>query len=583
MTDTFREACRAADAKRAAEAKKANPEQPPELTSEIIMGLAGMTPLQYAQELGRAAKKHKISIRLLEKAVDAVRTEKETETLLEPHWEIRPAAEPVNAAKLIADIKARILHHVAMPQHIALVVALWIAQDWIHEHGTYSPILLITSAEKDSGKTTLMGVISFLVRRAILSVSISPGALYRSIEKWNPSFVIDEADEAFENNPELRSVVNSGWTRGQGVMRCDPDTNEPRRFPTFCPKAIALKGKRIPDTTLSRAIIVQMKRRLRSERIAHFTHLDDDGFTDIRNRLARWAADNGAALGLVHPAMPDGFMNRAANNWQLIFAIADSLGPEIAKQAREAAEQIAGIVDVSSAGVEALAGIRAIFEETGEDEVPSATIVAKLTADPESRWCEWGKARKPISQWQLGRLLSEYGISSETVHPRGVPHAKGYKRAHFEDLWKRYLPPQNAEDPPVSRFSNRATVQTPIKRAQLDDFQTVQKTSSHGLKNANLSYSHGHLHGCTFQKAGSGPTPAFGASNSGGNGRATDDFPDIPESLRRRSSPPEVCAYCHQPADYQPLQTVADDWRQARLHRRCEIAWVNGIGSKANG
>ena len=262
MNDTFQKACREADRKKAAEERN---EPPPELTNEVIVNLAAMTPLQYAQELGRTAKKHKISIRLLEKAVEAVRVEKETETLLEPHWEVTPSAEPVNAAKLIADIKARISRHVAMPEHVALVVALWIAQTWIHNHATYSPILLVTSAEKDSGKTTLMGIVGFMVRRAILSVSISPGALYRSIEKWNPSFVIDEADEAFENNPELRSVVNSGWTRGQGVMRCDPDTNEPRRFPTFCPKAVALKGKRIPDTTLSRAIIVQMKRRLRSE------------------------------------------------------------------------------------------------------------------------------------------------------------------------------------------------------------------------------------------------------------------------------------------------------------------------------
>src|SRR5260370_6856833 len=137
-----------------------------------------------------------------------------------------------------------------------------------------------------------MGVIRFLVRRAILSVSISPGALYRSIEKWNPSFVLEEADEAFENNPELRSVVNSGWTRGQGVMRCDPDTNEPRRFPTFCPKAIALKGKRIPDTTLSRAIIVQMKRRLRSAQITHFPHLDHDAFPHPRPLLSHSAVHN---------------------------------------------------------------------------------------------------------------------------------------------------------------------------------------------------------------------------------------------------------------------------------------------------
>ena len=91
-----------------------------------------------------------------------------------------------------------------------------------------------------------MGVIAFLVRRSLLSVGVSSAALYRSIEKWNPTFVVDEADDAFVDNPDLRQVINSGWTRGQGVMRCDPDTNEPRRFSTFCPKAVSYTHLTLP-------------------------------------------------------------------------------------------------------------------------------------------------------------------------------------------------------------------------------------------------------------------------------------------------------------------------------------------------
>jgi hypothetical protein len=38
----------------------------------------------------------------------------------------------------------------------------------------------------------------------------------------------------------------------------------------------------------------------------------------------------------------------------------------------------------------------------------------------------------------------------------------------------------------------------------------------------------------------------------------------------------ERCDHCEQPADDQPLRTVGDGSRLARLHRRCEVAWVNG-------
>ena len=48
-------------------AKKKEAEPPPELTSDVVINLAGLTPLQYAQQLGREAKKYKTPVRLLER------------------------------------------------------------------------------------------------------------------------------------------------------------------------------------------------------------------------------------------------------------------------------------------------------------------------------------------------------------------------------------------------------------------------------------------------------------------------------------------------------------------------------------
>src|SRR5215472_8184202 len=362
-------------------AKKKESEPPPELTNDVVINLAGLTPLQYAQQLGREAKKYRTPVKLLEKAVDAARIEQEDEKLLEPHWEVAPADDPVDATQLFAEIEARILQHAVMPKDLAFVVALWVGQSWVHQHGTYSPILGITSAERDSGKSTLMGVFAFLVRRSLLSVGVSAAALYRSIEKWNPTFVVDGADDAFVDNPDLRQVINSGWTRGQGVMRCDPDTNEPRRFPTFCPKAIALKGKKMPDTMLSRTIFIEMKRRLRSEKVDHFRHLDDAGFARMRSQLARWAEDSGDALGAALPDQPEGFINRTASNWQLLSAIADSLGEEAGARARTVAQHIAGVTDMASAGVALLQDVKTMFEASTLDHLTSKAIISNLTAD----------------------------------------------------------------------------------------------------------------------------------------------------------------------------------------------------------
>jgi putative DNA primase/helicase len=539
------------DAGKRAKAKKKD-EPPPELTSEVVIKLAGLTPLQYAQQLPREAGKYKVPIKALEKAVEAVKMEKEAEKPLEPHWAVTPAEDPVDAAKLFEAIEARILHHVAMPRHLAFVAALWIGQNWIHEHATYSPILFVTSAERDSGKSTLMGVIGFMVRRSILSVGISAAALYRSIEKWHPTFVIDEADDAFVDNPDLRQVVNSGWTRGQGVVRCDPDTHEPRRFSTFCPKAIACKGREAPDTILSRAIFITQKRRTPDETVAHFSHVDDDDFVRLRSQLARWAADNGEALGMVRPAMPDGFLNRTASNWQLMFAIADSLGEEAGARARAAAQQIVGVTDLASAGVELLRDFKAMFDQSGLDYLYSKDILDRLKADPEKRWAEWSHG-KAITEKGVAGLLREYGIVSKSVGPKDQ-RAKGYRKADFADAWRRYLPPK--EETPLSDPDN-----LPLTRSTLCNDNAFGENSvvhqgcgereeiDDSCNDINV------VNGCTGENPEINPTLEISADS----GPADDGL-----GIR--------CEHCNGNGE---LIEVAMHDCTAWLHRECRAAWTD--------
>ena len=41
--------------------------------------------------------------------------------------------------------------------------------------------------EQDSGKTTLLGLVSLLAPRGLLVIDPSPAVLYRMIEKWQPT------------------------------------------------------------------------------------------------------------------------------------------------------------------------------------------------------------------------------------------------------------------------------------------------------------------------------------------------------------------------------------------------------------
>ena len=91
-------------------------------------------------------------------------------------------------------IVRRLKRHIIFNDEAATAVALWIAFAWTHDAATHSPFLLVTSAEMNSGKTTLLGLIRFLVPRPLFTVEISSAVLYRAIEKWTPTLIVDEAD-----------------------------------------------------------------------------------------------------------------------------------------------------------------------------------------------------------------------------------------------------------------------------------------------------------------------------------------------------------------------------------------------------
>jgi putative DNA primase/helicase len=416
--------------KRKAEAQRAE--------NELIEKLAKMQGLDFARERARLAKEFAVT----KGEIDAeVKARRETASPLYGHWTVEPWPEPVEGDSLLRDIIIRLRRHVVCSHNDAIAIALWIMFAWVHDEvAIHSPILDITSAEPESGKSTTLGLISFLAPRCLPSVEISEAALYRSIEQWQPSFAIDEFDTvlASDDKAALRSVINSGHTRGQGVVKCVEPDFRPQHFKTFCPKAIGMVGRKMPASTISRCIVIELHRRKKDERIERFAHNDDGELADLRRRLHRWALDNENALRQAKPSMPDEFDNRRADNWRVMLAIADSAGEEWGDKARAAASGIECATDTSTTGVRLLVSIKAAFDHVGDvDAIGSEDLITKLTADTASEWSEW-RSGKPITQAQLARLLKPFHISPEQIRIDGR-QVRGYLRARFVDAWQRYL------------------------------------------------------------------------------------------------------------------------------------------------
>lgn len=232
-----------------------------------------------------------------------------------------------------------------------------------------------------------------------------------------------------------------GHTRGQDILRCIEPDYTPQPFKTFAPKAVGMVGKRMPASTLSRCIFVELRRKKKDETVEEFQHIDDAELADLRSRLCRWSMDNADVLRNAKPSIPDQFDNRRKNNWKVQFAIADLCGLDWGDKARDAAAILEGASDVRTASVRALAACKTHLDqqlEEGEEAIGSEDLCQKMAADETSEWAEWGRSKKPITQAQLAALLKPFKIFPDRVRVKGK-QIRGYERSWFQDAWSRHL------------------------------------------------------------------------------------------------------------------------------------------------
>jgi putative DNA primase/helicase len=162
--------------------------------AEVLLQLAQMPPLEYDRVREIEAKRLGIRRSTLDKEIDRHRSDGKAEA--GPGLLDDPVAWPhaVNGAGLLDLLAGTIRKHVVAPPLAPEALALWIMHTHAHDAWTISPLLAATSPTPECGKTTLLTLIGALVPRPLPASNITAAALFRAVEKWRPTLVIDEAD-----------------------------------------------------------------------------------------------------------------------------------------------------------------------------------------------------------------------------------------------------------------------------------------------------------------------------------------------------------------------------------------------------
>lgn len=419
-----------------------------------IARLAALTLIEYDRQRTAAAKRLGIRGDTLDKLVKTARGEPDKasngggEELSFP--DVEPWPEPVDGTALLNELAASVKRHLSLPEHAASAIALWTVNSYVVvHHGHIAPTLAVTSPEKRCGKTTLLEWLSLLVDRALKAANITAAAIFRTVDKCHPTLLIDEADSFLgETGDELRGILNSGHSRSSAyVIRCCGEDSEPRRFSTWGAKVVALIGKleNRYSTLADRSIEIQLRRKMPSEKLVKLRHVKAGYFEELARKCARFAADNGAALGKARPDIPDCLNDRAQDNWEPLLAIADAAGGIWPRLARTVAIALSGGADDDgsdaggSLGVQLLSDLRRRFKAGNATSYPTTELLRYLNEIDDAPWASYAKG-KPMTARHLSRLLRPYGITRQTFRTGAETTVKGYHVADFADAFDRYLP-----------------------------------------------------------------------------------------------------------------------------------------------
>lgn len=413
---------------------------------EALAAIRQDDPARY-QRVRAAAKAAKVSVGELDKLT----TPKDDAGTVELFPDVDPWPSPVDGAAMLAGIYRIIAQHVIADPPTICAAALWVAHTYCMDALTVSPLAHISAPEMRCGKTVLLTAMMRLCHRPLSVASISPAAIFRTVERWAPTLGIDEVDAFLKDNEEARGLINSGLYRETAVViRCTGDDNTPTQFSTWAPKILCGIGK-LAGTIEDRSIPLRMRRKAAGEVAANIRRSDPQPWADLQAQLTRWADDRRHAVGMAHPAPAAGLGDRAQDCWEPLLAIADEVGGEWPRRARAAALALHGVEEETpSIGVELLRDVKTVFDERGASRIASKELLRALIDDEETPWSTWNRG-KPLTVRQLAARLSEFAIRPKDARLPGGAKLKSYMLADFREAFRRYL----SDDTPFSSATPR--------------------------------------------------------------------------------------------------------------------------------
>jgi hypothetical protein len=345
---------------------------------------------------------------------------------------------------LLQEMVDLIERHVALQRYQTVTIAAWILSSYLYDSFNIFPRLGIISPMKRCGKTTLLETIAGICNKPLPTANISAAAVFRTLETYSPTLMIDEADILLGRDPnsELIGILNSGHIRSACVIRLVGDTHEPQRFSVWSPVIFATIRDLPNDALMDRTIAIRLERRKQGEKLYKLPISHKEDYAVLRGRLVKWAMDNEAAVKANHILPPEIANDRAMDNWLPLFTVAGLASEYWQAEVEASYKALNQYIDDEAVHNLLLKDIRDLFNSNHDagklDKLSSQQLIMQLLKLEHRPWVEIHHGRS-LTAYSLAKMLKDFQIEPKVLRLDSGKQARGYSVEMFTDVFERYL------------------------------------------------------------------------------------------------------------------------------------------------
>ena len=365
--------------------------------------------------------------------------------------------------QLLDDLKKFFEAHLDVPDerlfdiYAAFTLATYRLEDW-----SVVPYLMFLGPLA-SGKTRALECLHRLCYRAIMAGSISAAALFRSVEAWHPTLLLDETEiYTKEQFMEVRALLNAGYRKGQYAIRIigsEQGTPKIGLFDVFGFKALA-GTKALVGTLQSRCIVTNMSKATRPINI----FIDEEWAERLRNQLIMYRFKN---LGKPLPECQFNNFNNARVLELFISLLQAAPSEKVRNRILEYAHDLCKL-----RAEEELASVEARIVEAlikCEDKVEAGKIAVQTLVEAYNNGLP---EAEQVDGRFIGRRMVALGFKKCRL--TGGPRGFIYDKKLIDRLKIRYVSPETSLTSLMSLSREQSTETTPEK--SLTETEKAEKT-----------------------------------------------------------------------------------------------------------